>query len=178
MALYNLNFEPILQRGHTVTLFGSSFNDTGDNFRCSAVDALPTYVKDFSTLTAATWSSEQEDTNLELDKRELVQMRLIVVDDVRLRLKNPGPVSKWRTAKTRFYLTQFPTEANQDWLKEYMFCQSEFFYWEDTTPRFELYSALGVSESRVKFTGWRFKMEPIKVKGAFELLVDGWPGTR
>ena len=178
MALYNLKFEPILQRGHTVTLFGSAFKEEGENYRCLSVDALPTYVKDFGSLTAATWDTDQEDSNLELSRRELAQMRMFVLDDMRVRINNPSPVSKLRTARTRFYLTQFPSESGQDWLKEYTFAQSEFFYWEDTTPRFDFYSTLANDTSRVQFTGWRFKLEPIPGKGTFELLVDGWPGTK
>ena len=178
MALYSSKFEPILQRGHTVTLFGSAFKDQGESFKCLAVDALPTYIKDFGALTAATWSTDNEDTNLELGKNELAQKRVMVQDDIRVRLNNPSPVSKWRTTTTRFYLTQFPTSANEDWLKEYLFSQSEFFYWEDTTPRFDLYSAPTATEASVLFTGWRFKLEPIPGRGTFELLVDGWPGSR
>jgi len=178
MAQYNLEFEPILRRGNTVTLFGSAFKDGGEGFRCLAVDALPNYIKDFGALTAATWSTDNEDTALELSTNELAQMRVMVQDDIKLRLNNPGPVTKWRTTSTRFYLPQFPAGSGEDWMKEYMFAQSEFFYWEDSTPRFDLYSTPTATESSVLFTGCRFKLESIPGKGTFELLVDGWPGSR
>jgi len=176
--IYDPQFKGILEVGHTIILKGSDFPAEGKSYRCIAIDALPEYIKDFGSLSAATWSTEKEDTNLELSTNELGQLRMMVLDDIRVRLKNPEPVTKWRTAKTNFHLPQFPTEPGQEWLKEYLFRLSEFFYWEDTTPRFNLYSATAVTVSRVLFTGWKFKMEPITEKGAFTLVVNSWPGVK
>ncbi|MBA7699324.1 hypothetical protein ES703_108018 [subsurface metagenome] len=149
----------------------------GANYRCLAVDALPEYIKDFGALTADTWKPDQEDENLELTTYELGQLRMMVLDDVRIRLWNPAPTQKWRTNKTRFYLPQFPTEAGQDWYKQYLFALSELFYWETITPRFGLYSAIALDAARILFTGWKFKLTPVTEKGAFELMVSGWPAS-
>jgi hypothetical protein len=171
---YSPSFAPILLEGWTVTLKGSDFPSAGKNFRCIAIDALPEYIKDFGALTAGIWATDKEDENLELDTNELGQLRMMVLDDIKLQLKSPAPVTKWRTAKTVFYLPKFPTEEGQDWYKEYLFRVSEFFYFEKTTPRFNLYSALGSATSRVLFTGWKFRLEPITEAGQFTLLVNGW----
>jgi len=173
--IYDSEFLPILELNHTVTLKGSDFPAEGKSFRCTAVDALPEYIKDWGSLTAATWSTDNEDENLELDTNELGQLRMMVLDDIHVKLKNPAPVAKWRTAKTTFYLPQFPTEPGQDWYKEYLFRVSEFFYFQDTTPRFDLYSATTVTVARVLFTGYKYKLTPITEKGAFTLLVNSWP---
>lgn len=177
--IYDPEFKGILELNHTVILKGSDFPAEGKSFKCIGVDALPEYVKDWGSLTAATWpamsSTDNEDENLELDTNELGQLRMMVLDDLRVKLKNPAPITKWRTAKTTFYLPQFPTEQGQDWYKEYLFRQSEFFCWQDTTPRFELYSATTVTVARVLFTGWKYKLTPITEKGAFTLLVNSWP---
>ena len=176
--IYNETFEPILQVGHTVILKGSSFSASGDNYRCIAVDALPYYEKNFGVLTAATWSQNNEDANLELATSELGQLRIIVKDDVQLRLHNPVPVTKWRTAKTNFYLPQFPSEAS-DWEQQYWFKMSEFFFWErDNKPAFDLYSAVTTTRCYVGFTGYKFKMEKQGQPGSFTLQVDSWPGIR
>lgn len=176
--LYDPEFSPILEVGHTVILKGSDFKAAGESYRCVAIDALPQYIKDWGSLTAATWDTDNQDTNLELDSSELGQLRMMVLDDLRVRLKNPAPVTKWRTAKTTFYLPQFPVTADEDWMKNYFFRASEFFYWEDTTPRFDLYSATTVTVARVLYTGWKFKLEPITEKGAFTLIVNSWPAIR
>lgn len=175
---YNPTFSPILLEDMTITLKGSDFPPEGKHFKCVGVDALPEYIKDWGTLVAGTWLTDNEDTNLELDTNELGQLCMMVLDDVSVRLKNPAPVTKWRTAKTTFYLPQFPTTSGEDWRKEILFRMSEFFYFEDTTPRFDLYSALGVSEARVLFTGWKYKLVPVTEKAAFSLLVNSWPATK
>lgn len=178
--IYDPEFKGILEVGHSVILKGSDFPSEGKSYRCVAIDALPEYVKDWGALTAATWSTDNEDTNLELDTNELGQLRMMVLDDVRVRLKNPAPVTKWRTAKTIFYLPQFPSTSGDDWAKEYLFRMSELFYWQDTTPRFDLYSATTVTVARVLFTGFKFKLEPLSVseRGQFTLLVNGWIGSK
>jgi len=175
---YSPTFAPLLLEGMTITLKGSDFPAEGKNFQCVAVDALPQYVKDFGSLTGGTWSNDNEDENLELDTNELGQLRMMVLDDIRVKLKNPAPVAKWRTAKTTFYLPQFPTETGQDWLKEYLFRVSEFFYFEDTTPRFDLYSVSSITVARILFTGWKFKLTPITERGQFTLLVNGWVASK
>jgi len=176
--IYDPQFKPILEVGHTVLLKGSGFKTTGEAYRCLAIDALPEYQKDFGALTAATWDTDNEDTNLELETYELGQLRMMVLDDVKVRLKNPAAVAKWRTGKTNFFLPRFPSEAAQEWYKEYVFRLSEFFYWEAATPRFDLYSLIATSEARIVFTGWKFKLDPLTTgTPAFTLIVDGWPST-
>jgi len=181
---YNPTFSPILLEDMTVNLKGSDFPAEGKNFKCIAVDALPEYIKDWGALTAATWpamsSTDNEDTNLELATNELGQLRMMVLDDLRVRLKNPAPMTKWRTAKYAFYLPQFPVTANEDWHKEYLFRMSEFFYFEDTGPRFDLFSAVTVTEARVLYTGWKYKLTPLPTtdKPAFSLMVNGWPSQK
>lgn len=173
--IYDPQFKGILEVGHTVILKGSNFPAAGKNFRCIAIDALPQYIKDFGALSATTWDNDNEDTNLELGINELGQLRMMVIDDIRVKIKNPAPVAKWRTAKTSFYLPQLPITASEDWMKEYIFRLSEFFYWENTTPRFDIYSVPARDEARVLFTGWRFKLAEISEKGQFVLNVNGWP---
>lgn len=177
--MYKSTFEPILRRGHSVVLIGSSFSESGDSYRCVAVDALPKYIKDFGALTASTWANDNTDTNLEAGNRTLVQMRVRVLDDMQMKLKNPQSVMKWRTAKTAFHLPKFPSmDEASDSERDLLFMQGEFFYWEDNVPAFDFYSELALGTSRVEFTGWRFKLQGISQRGTFELLVDGWPGMK
>jgi hypothetical protein len=178
--IYDPEFKPILEQNHTVILKGSDFPLDGKSYRCVAIDALPEYIKDWGSLTAGTWSTDNEDTNLELDTNELGQLRMMVLDDIKVRLKNPAPTTRWRTARTTFYLPQFPSDLNDDWLKNYLFRASEFYYFKDTTPRFDLYSAATVTVARVLFTGWKFKLEslPGSERGQFVLNVNAWPSQK
>ena len=174
-GLFWTNFEPILQPREMAHLVTASQEL---DVECVAVGALPEYQKDFGALTAATWDTDNEDTNLEMNTLELSQLRMRVIDDMRLRFNNLSPTRQWRTSKTDFYLKQFPTEAGEDFLKEFLFKASEFFIYENDTPRFDFYSEIALDTSRVKFSGWRFKVKKLP-SGALvprmTIWVSGWP---
>lgn len=179
--IFSPEFLPILLPNETAVLHGTPFPTGGQPVKCRWVGALPEYAKDFGALTAVTWLTNQEDENLELSSLELGQWRIRVLDNIQVRINNPPSVEQWRTAKTRFYITQFPTEPGQNFLKELAFRMSEFFTWEDQTARFELYSQLAAGSSRILFSGWRFAVEKIAAKdltSKMELWVDSWPGGK
>lgn len=177
--IFSPEFLPVLLPNETALLRGTpSFPKEGQPVRCRWVGALPEYQKDFLALTGGVWLADQEDTNLELSGLELGQMRMRVLDNVNLRLNNPLSTQQWGTVRTRFQLSQFPTEPGQEWLKELLFRMSEFFVWEDETPRFNLYSADTVTISRVIFTGWKLSLEKIakdELTSRQEIWVAGWP---
>ena len=179
MARYTNSFEPVLLEGLTATLFGAEITSEGLNVVCRAVMALPEYYKTFGALTAATWDTDNEDTNLEVGTMELAQYRMRLQDDMQMRLKNPAPTQQWRTTRTNFYLPQFPTEPGQEWLQNFLWKASEFFVFEDTTPRFDFYSTVALTTSRVLFSGWKFKLEklPVGQRGRIEIWVNSWPSS-
>ena len=175
LYIYKTNFEPVFLPGEQARLITESEKFDAE---CIAVGALPEYQKDFGALTAATWDTDNEDTNLELTDNELAQLRMRVVDDMQLRFNNLAATRQWRTSKTNFILPQFPSIADEDFLKEYLFKASEFFIYHDDTPRFDFYSTLALATSRVIFSGWRYRIKklagntgrPTKV-----IWVSGWP---
>ena len=174
LYVYKTSFEPILlprEQAHVVTA-SSEFD-----VECVAVGALPEYVKDFGALTAATWDTDNEDTNLEMSDNELAQFRMRVMSDCELRFNNLAPTRQWRTAKTNFTLKQWPGQPGEDFLKEFLFKASEFFVWGDDTPRFDFYSATTQTTSVVSFHGWRFKCKKVRlgVSPAKTIWVSGWP---
>lgn len=171
------SFDPILLEGHTAILFGSNIKAEGMNVICVGVGALPEYVKDWSTLTTVTWSNDNEDSNLEMGKLELAQLRMRVLDDFKVQLKHPSSVSQWRTNKTTFFLRQWPTDDDDEVYRNFLWKASEFFIYEDITPRFDLYSEVTRTQNRISFSGWRFKLKGIGEKGRIVIWVDSWPGT-
>lgn len=172
---YNNSFEPLLLEGYTVTLYGAGLPDIGKNVRCVGVGALPEYYNNFGAVTANVWLTDVQDTNLIMNTMEFSQLRMRVVDDVRLRLRNSAPVQQWRTRDTPFYLPQFPQTPGEDFLKEFLFKASEFFIWQDQSPMFEFFSSIGSARSGVLFSGWRFKIEEIQEKGRFSIWLSDWP---
>lgn len=172
---YSNSFEPILLEGMTAVLKGAALPPEGLNVECRGVGALPEYYKDFGALTAATWDPDNEDTNLEMSEMELAQFRMRILDDMQCRLKNPGAVQQWRTARTNFFLPKFPTDPATSFLQEYYWKASEFFVWENTTPRFDFYSVAALATSRVLFSGWRFRVRKIAGPGKITIWISSWP---
>ncbi len=173
--VFKTAFEPIMLPGETAHLITTA--QTID-ISCVAVGALPEYQKDFGALVAATWDTDNEDTNLEMNDYEMSQLRMRIQDDMKLRFNNLGSVRQWRTSKADFYLKQFPQLAGEDFLKEFLFKASEFFIYEQDTPRFDFYSDIALATSRIIFSGWRFRVRALP-KGSPQpsrtIWVSGWP---
>ena len=175
---YSQIFEPIVKEGQTLQLYGSRMSPDGKGFKCVAIGALPEYVKDFGALSADTWGNDNEDTNLEMGPIELAQFRMQVLDDIKVRIKNPAAVQQWRTNRTNFYLPQFPQDAENNFRKEELWRMSEFFIFEDEdTPRFDLWSNAAATEARILFSGWRYKLIELKglERGTQPIWINSWP---
>ena len=170
--VFSSEFDPILLPRETAHIITSNMEFDAE---CVAVGALPEYEKDFGSLTAATWDTDNEDANLEMSNNELAQLRMRVLDDVKVRFNNLAPTRQWRTSKADFYLRQFPLESGEDFLKEFLFKASEFFVFGDDTPRFDFYSTIALATARVKFSGWRFRLKKIGTPGKATIWVSGWP---
>ena len=172
LYVYQTHFEPILLPGMQARLITES--DKID-IECIAVGGLPEYIKDFGALTAAAWDTDNEDTNLEMSTNEFSQLRMRIVDDIQLRFNNLSATRQWRTSKTSFTLRMY-SSYEEEFMKEYMFKASEFFVYEDHTPRFDFYCDVASTTSKVAFSGWRFKVKEITgVKPTKVIWVSGWP---
>jgi len=165
-------FKPILESGDTARLImaGRSLD-----IECVANGALPERIKDFGSLTAGVWDSDNEDDALEMNAYELAQYRMMVLDDIQLRFANLSPTRQWRTAKANFTLGQFPMGDGEDYLKAFLWASSEFFVFETDTPRFDFYCPRALGTSRVRFSGWRFRIREIPTRGKKIIWVSGWP---
>jgi len=175
---YNCEFDPIMLEDDTAKLFGTGLPENGLNVKCVAVGALPEYWNDFGALAAGTWDTDQTDTNLEMNTMELAQFRMRVVSEMKVQLKHPGSVTQWRAKNITFYLPQFPSDA-ESFLAEYYFKASEFFIFEDNTPRFDLYANRAQDAAFVIFSGWRFKLAPLPQgqEGKIKLWTSEWPSN-
>lgn len=174
---YSETFHPVLLEDMTATLFGYDLPSEGLNVRCIDVGALPEYYKDFGNLAAATWDTDNQDTNLEMSPMEMGQFRMRILDDMQCRLKNPAPVQQWRSKDAQFYLPQFPTNG-PEFLAKFYWMASEFWVWEDNTPRFDFYSPVLLGTSNVLFSGWRYKLEKITTPGKIKIWLSNWPSGK
>lgn len=180
MPRYDPEFNPLLREEQTALLLGTGIPQGGLAVRCVACGALPEYVHDFGTLTAQSWDTDNQITDLLMNPWEIAQYRIRVINDFKIQLKNPAPTPQWRTRDANFYLPQFPMSDGDDFLRKFYWCQSEFFVFEDNGPRFDVYSDQGLTASRALFSGWRMRVaklednaEPPKVT----IWLSEWPTT-
>lgn len=168
---HKAEFEPLYLPGETVHLVKA---DGELDVEIKAIDAMPRYQANFGAVTAATWSLNNTDTNLRLNKMELAQFRIIVIDDIQLYLSNPASTQHWRSSLTRFFLPQFPDDDN--FLQHFIFGASQFYIWEDTNdPSFDIYPQRTLASSRVWFMGYKFSCRGISTRGVRTLYVNSWP---
>lgn len=174
LYIYKTDFEPVILPGEQAHLITASEEF---NVECVAVSALPEYEKNFGALTKEYWNRDNEDTNLEMGTLGLSQLRMRLMDDFKLEFNNLGTTKQWRTNKTNFYLRRFPIDSGEDFLKAFIFKSSEFFIWEDDTPRFDLYSESAQVKSVIRFSGWRFRCKKLSVavRAVKTIWVSGWP---
>ena len=172
MYVFNNEFDPILLPGETAQLIGEN---KIINIECVRHGALPEIKENLGALTAATWATDIEFSELEMEDNVMAQYRMRVVRDINLKFNNLGPTKQWKTRTGEFYLPQFPVDEDSDsFLKTFLFKASEFFVFEQDTPRFSAYSVVAQASSYVLFSGWRFKVKPFAGKGRIPIYISGW----
>jgi len=169
---YKQELEPIVLPDQTVHLITASKEY---DLKCVAVEPLPAFVHDFGAVTATDWSRDKTIDNLEMPTNELAQIRMKVLDDFRLYMKNPPGQEHWRTNKVQFYLPKWPTE---EVVQKFMWAASEHYVWEDEIPEYDLYNpgAVNLTLARVEISGFRYRFTSIPQRGVLVLWASGWPG--
>lgn len=178
LYVYKSKFDPILLPNETAHLITQQKEV---DVECMAMGAMPYMEYDFGALAAATWSNDNDvggaSQYLKMNDWDMIQMRMLVLDDIRIKLSNLGSVKQWRSANWEWWLPQFPGDPLEQDLREWYFKASEFFVYEDDLPKFHLYSVNACATSRVAFLGYRFRFRRIGARGRLPIWVSGWPGS-
>ena len=123
-------------------------------YRVVYVEQLPVVEKDFGAITAGNTLTDQEITELQMNKNELVQVRIEIVDDIEITVKQPKSVTRFTTKTTTFKINKYVSLTNL----------SEIFSFEDT-PKiyFDVKNISGgdLSQSRIRFYGFKYVLEPL-----------------
>ena len=180
---HNPEFRPILQQGQRAKLIrGQPSNWV--NVEVVHVFPLPVHRHDFGVLTAS--SLNLDDTHLDMPTGELAQYRFIPRTAFRVHLQHPGGVDQYRTnGSTKgvqtegFFIDPYGEEGQQwngtDWSQ---WAASEFFVFEDETPRFDLYPlgpTTGGRRAHMDFYGWAFVLKKATSEPPISLWVNGRP---
>ena len=180
---HNPEFRPILQAGQRAKLIRNSETNFV-NVEVVHVFPLPIHRHDFGALTAA--SLNLDDTHLDMPTGEMAQYRFIPRGAFNVHLQHPGGIDMYRTngsvkgVQTEgFFIGAYDQEGEQwdghDWSQ---WAASEFFVFEDETPRFDLYPlgpTTGAKDGYVDFYGWAFVLKKATAEPPISLWVNGRP---
>ena len=170
-------FEPIGLPGHTIQIHKS---DAEFGIRITAVGFMPSLRYDYGPLSAN--ADQTEIANLEMRSGELAQWRFVVLDDFEVEMSHPGTQKQWQTRNASTRMRPIPVDS-KDWgpLERFMFGASEFFVYENETPRFDLKvltsSGSAATQGHMEFYGIRYKFTKLREgeRGLFDLWVNDWP---
>ena len=174
---YSTLFEPLLLQGQTARIYKA---DGLVDLRVVAVDALPSYRHDFGALTAN--STGNDVTQLDMPKGEFAQYRFIIWDQFEVEFTHPGTsVRHWRsdTQNHRVRPWAMSSPPLPEMLSMYLFASSEFYVYQDETPRFDLYpmftTILPAIQGHTEFLGYRYAFEKIGDEGITKIWANSWP---
>lgn len=150
--MYNNSiFPPSVKPGDIIKVYTSQFTDK--HFQIVYVEPIPTITKDFGSITSGSTSTGNKVTELEMeggtksDYSDFFHVRMDVVDDIELTVKQPITTSRFQTLNDDVAVNIFtPSEL------------TEVIIMEDGTLTIDCKNPgnYDLSQSRVKFYGWRY----------------------
>jgi len=137
-------------------------------------------VGSLSGTTSSASNTGYDATQLDMPRGEMAQYRFLVSDGFEVEFTHPSTTTRqWKTDTTNARVKPIGNDSGP-WspYDEFMWQASEFFVYEDETPRFDIYP-LSVSTPRpqghIDFHGYRFALKKIATRGILPLWVNSWP---
>ena len=168
MTVYDYEkFEPIAKVGENLILIPPSSYCVDNNgrlvfYKITFIEPLPEIIKDFGAVSASSSVTDQEVTELYVYDNQLAQYRIYPISDVQIKVKQPKASTRYATKNTVSYISKFTKPDN---LREiFIFSDKNATYFDIINPRAE-----ALSESLVRFVGWKFILAPIIVDSLQQL---------
>lgn len=177
---YNKDFDPALLAGHTARLFKT---DGVVDIRVLAVGTLPNRRWDVGAVTSGGSTLNQDPTMLDMPVGELAQFRAVIRDNFELEMSHPGQaVRQWQSKANNWRLGPVDWEHDPR-VSDFMWQASEFWVYEDETPRFDFYAFTSAQDvqGHVDFYGYRYAFqamdptEPYYEEPKASIYVNSWP---
>ena len=180
---HNPEFRPILLPGQRAKLIRGAVTNFV-NIEVVHVYPLGIHRHDFGAMTGNL--VDQDDTHLDMPTGEMAQYRFIPRGRFRVHLQHPGGVDIYRTSGSvkgdqtaGFFIDPYDEDDHVwDGHDTALWAASEFFVFEDETPRFDLYpmgTAAVVRDGYVDFYGWALVLKKTNLEPVVTLWVNGRP---
>lgn len=153
---------PFRERFEPIVLIGENLHLMPDDkyYRVVFLEGLPLIEHDFGATSSGDELRNQEITEIYLGDNELGQYRMMVVDNLKVYVKQPSGIGKWLTRNGQAYLIDYSTysQAFSESLQ-----LTEFYQWEDTPFIVDVTAtADNTTASRLWFFGYRYVLEELK----------------
>lgn len=151
---WSIPFRPFFRIGDLVRVIRSS---GVDDVVIRYVSALPGFRYDFGVDGVAD-ATDQEVTELEMGTNVMAQLRFSPLEPFEVELDNPAGVEQWRSSTQRWRIGPWLVDTSlRDADRQTQELMSQFWVWEDDTPRFNLRPlANHYVSGYVQFWGWRY----------------------
>lgn len=158
--MYSKDFEPVVKMGENYSVITAQGAEK--YFECVYVEGLPPsldLIQDFGSITSGSTDSANKVTILEMegsakietDLSEVFQLRLNIIDDIMVTIKEPAAQARWKTRNDEI-------RADYNTLQyDPSLATTELFVYEDSTIYIDAYNPTQytLSKSRVQFFGYR-----------------------
>ncbi|RLJ08586.1 MAG: hypothetical protein DRP12_00025 [Candidatus Aenigmatarchaeota archaeon] len=146
--IHKVDLEPVALPGENIVILPDN-----KPFRVAWIEPLPAIDKDFGSLAAGAETGDTEVTDVYTDENQLVQFRIIPLDDVEVTVKQPRAKGRWVTKVVQAKLIKDNPHDNL----------AEMFQFEDRGLFFNVKNPTSYTlpASRVRLVGFRFVLEPL-----------------
>jgi len=147
--IYSEALQPVAKIDDVVGLIWAT--GARKTYKVLHVEPLPELVYDFGTIAAQSALTERQIEDLKMGDNWLSQLRMEVIDDIEVLLRQPKAVQKWSTAKAVFKASPYTKPDNL----------SEFFVFEEGVPFFLVSNPTKteIALSRIRFKGFKYLLE-------------------
>lgn len=160
MPVFSKNFEPIAKPSENVCIVGAGGKGAVKYFKVLGIEPLPALIKDFGAITNGTSVTSTVD-ELYLNKSQLAQYRMKLIDNVVVKIYQPAANTRSATKSGTFTINQniAPNDSSVEFSP-----LTEFYIYEDQEIKFEVINESGsdLSSSKILFAGFKYKLKELE----------------
>lgn len=174
-GIYQVEFLPLVKVEENIGLYLRQKRKIVEKFfSVRFIEPLQPIIYDFGALNGESSSGDTEVTTLYMPDLEVAHYRIVPLDDVAVKMKEPLAITRWTTDKAITLLQKPPLSL--EILKALQ--HGEFFIYEDEKAFFDVTNPTKHRQlkNRLMFPGWRYVVEELPAKPAkwTWVPVEGW----